>query len=95
MEGRERAIAKPRIQARLIVGVALGVLGIAVAPRAFTVVLSPDRLTCGRRRAVEGLGCLARFIGGCCKILKGQKVNLGLANEAKDAIETFNIPNKK
>ena len=38
---------------------------------------------------------LYRFIEALWKILKGQKVNLGLANEAKDAIETFNIPNKK
>lgn len=36
-----------------------------------------------------------RFTEALWKILKGQKVNLGLANEAKDAIETFNIPNKK
>ena len=36
-----------------------------------------------------------RFAEALWKILKGQKVNLGLANEAKDAIETFNIPNKK
>jgi TRAP-type C4-dicarboxylate transport system permease small subunit len=36
-----------------------------------------------------------RFTEALWKILKGQKVNLGLANEAKDAIETFNISNKK
>jgi TRAP-type C4-dicarboxylate transport system permease small subunit len=32
-----------------------------------------------------------RFTEALWKILKGQKVNLGLANEAKDAIETFNL----
>ncbi len=35
---------------------------------------------------------LFRFAEALWKILKGQKVNLGLADEAKDAIETFNIP---
>jgi TRAP-type C4-dicarboxylate transport system permease small subunit len=36
-----------------------------------------------------------RFSEALWKILKGQKVNLGLADEAKDAIETFNLPEIK
>ena len=35
-----------------------------------------------------------RFTEALWKILKGQKANLGLANEAKDAIETFNLPER-
>jgi C4-dicarboxylate transporter, DctQ subunit len=35
-----------------------------------------------------------RFTEALWKILKGQKVNLGLADEAKDAIETFNLPER-
>lgn len=37
---------------------------------------------------------LFRFAEGLWKILKGQKVNLGLANEAKDVIETFKLSDK-
>ncbi|NDC20366.1 MAG: TRAP transporter permease DctQ, partial [Burkholderiaceae bacterium] len=37
---------------------------------------------------------LFRFVEALWNILKGQKVNLGLANEAKDVIETFKLSEK-
>jgi C4-dicarboxylate transporter DctQ subunit len=36
-----------------------------------------------------------RFSEALIKILRGQQTTLGLANEAKDAIESFNVKGKK